>query len=243
MSTLIVIPTYNERENIVPLIRRILMLPAHFEVLVVDDNSPDGTATAVRETFAAMPRVHMLERAKKLGLGTAYSAGFKFAIEKGYRNAITMDADFSHSPDHIPHLYDASDANDLVIGSRYVPGGATVNWGILRKIISRSANLMAHVVLSLKPADCTSGFRLYRLEALKSLDFETVIADGYSYLVEILFRAARKNVSIAEVPITFEDRRIGISKISRKEIFKAVETIIRLRLHPPAIHNEVAVRV
>jgi dolichol-phosphate mannosyltransferase len=243
MSTLIIIPTYNERENIVPLVRRILDLPSEFEILVVDDNSPDGTAKAVQEQFHEESRVHLVLREKKLGLGTAYSAGFRWALEKGYRNAMTMDADFSHNPDHIPQLFEASHSNDLVIGSRYVPGGATVNWGLLRKIISRSANLLAHGFLSLKPADCTSGFRLYRSDTLKRLDFESVIADGYSYLVEILFRAARMQVQIAEVPITFEDRRIGKSKISRKEIFKAIRTMIRLRFHPPTQRSEVVVRV
>lgn len=242
MSTLVIIPTFNERENIVPLVQKILALPDEFEVLVVDDNSPDGTAEAVRAHFAGSPRVHLLKRERKLGLGTAYAAGFRHALEKGFRNAMTMDADFSHNPDHIPQIFEASKTSDLVIGSRYVPGGRTVNWGIVRKIISRSANLLAHGFLSLKPADCTSGFRLYRAETLKALDFESVVADGYSYLVEILFRAARNHVTIGEVPITFEDRRIGKSKISRKEIFKAIRTIIRLRLHPSSAGGEVAVR-
>lgn len=243
MSTLIVIPTYNERENIVPLVKRILLLPADFEVLVVDDNSPDRTADAVRDNFPGSTRVHVLQREKKLGLGTAYSAGFRFALDKGYDQAITMDADFSHNPDHILQFVAAANSNDLVIGSRYIPGGCTVNWGIIRKVISRTANLLAHNFLSLKPADCTSGFRLYRAEALRSVDFQTVIADGYSYLVEILFRAARNHLRITEVPITFEDRRIGKSKISRNEIFKAIRTMIRLRFHPPVVSPEVAVRV
>lgn len=243
MSTLIIIPTYNERDNIVPLLKRILLLPADFEALIVDDNSPDGTADAVGESFSGSTRVHVLRREKKLGLGTAYSAGFRFALDKGYGRAVTMDADFSHNPDHIPQFVQAAESNDLVIGSRYIPGGRTVNWGILRKVISRSANLLAHNFLALKPADCTSGFRLYRAETLRSVDFQTVIADGYSYLVEILFRAARSNLRIAEVPITFEDRRIGKSKISRNEIFKAIRTMIRLRFHPPVISPEVAVRV
>jgi glycosyltransferase involved in cell wall biosynthesis len=243
MNTLVIIPTYNERENIVPLIRKILSLPAELEILVVDDNSPDGTAEAVREEFSASSRVHLRQREKKLGLGTAYSAGFRHALEGGYANAITMDADFSHNPDHIPQFLQADSGYDLVIGSRYIPGGGTVNWGVIRKIISRTANLLAHGFLALKPADCTSGFRLYRAHTLKRLDFEGVVADGYSYLVEILFRAARNNTSITEVPIVFEDRRIGKSKISRKEIFKAIRTMIRLKFHPPVIRDEVVVRV
>ena len=242
MSTLIIIPTFNERENIVSLVQKILTLPDEFEVLVVDDNSPDGTAAAVQENFQKSPRVHLLLRERKMGLGTAYSAGFRHAIEKGYGNAMTMDADFSHNPDHIPQIFAALGSNDMVIGSRYVPGGRTVNWGVMRKIISRFANLLAHSFLSMKPADCTSGFRLYRAETLKALDFESVVANGYSYLVEILFRAGRNHLRICEVPITFEDRRIGKSKISRKEIINAIRTIIRLRLHPPAVGGHVVVR-
>jgi glycosyltransferase involved in cell wall biosynthesis len=242
MSTLVLIPTYNERENIGLLVSRILDLPGAFEVLVVDDNSPDGTAEEVRKRFGTDRRVHLLQRERKLGLGTAYAAGFRYALAKGFACALTMDADFSHNPDHIPRIQDTLSGCDMVIGSRYVPGGATVNWGILRKILSRGANLLAHVFLSLRPADCTSGFRLYRAETLKRLDFESVVAEGYSYLVEILYRASRAGMAIGEVPIIFEERRLGKSKISRREIFRAIQTMIRLRLHPPAAGDSVAVR-
>jgi dolichol-phosphate mannosyltransferase len=243
MSTLVIIPTYNEQENIVPLVNQILELPADLEILVIDDNSPDGTSGAVLETFSANRRVHLLKRERKLGLGTAYTAGFNHAITNKFDSAITMDADFSHNPRHIPELIKASIDSDLVIGSRYVSGGATVNWGLIRIMISRIANLMAHHFLRLQPSDCTSGFRLYQSRSLQLLEFESVIAEGYSYLVEILHRAAGRNLKIVEVPITFEERRRGKSKISRKEVFKAIQTMIRLRLRPEEKQNRVVIQV
>jgi glycosyltransferase involved in cell wall biosynthesis len=233
MSTLVLLPTYNERENILELIGQILALPAGVELLVIDDNSPDGTAQAVEQFFGGESRVHLLKRPGKLGLGTAYSAGFQYAIREGYKSVISMDADFSHDPRFIPDLIAAMSKFDMVIGSRYVPGGATVNWGFLRKIISRTANLVAHVILSMKQADCTSGYRLYRSELLETIEYESIIADGYSYLIEILYRASRRGCKIGETAIVFVERRHGQSKISRKEIFKAIKTVLRLRFHPP----------
>ena len=229
MKTLVLVPTYNERDNVVPLITQILDLQTSVDLLVIDDASPDGTADVVQQNFGEHPRVHLLKRSGKLGLGTAYAAGFHYAFENDYEAAITMDADFSHNPRYIPELIRASAQADMVIGSRYVEGGATENWGWLRIWISRIANLMAHSLLSLQPADCTSGYRLYHCRALHELDFEGVVAEGYSYLVEILYRAESRNLRIVEIPITFIERRAGKSKISRKEIFKAIQTILRLR--------------
>jgi dolichol-phosphate mannosyltransferase len=229
MKTLVLVPTYNERDNVVPLLTEILNLPVSLEALVIDDGSPDGTAALITEHFGANERVHLLKRPGKMGLGTAYAAGFHYALEKGFDAAITMDADFSHNPAHIPDLIAASNQADLVIGSRYVPGGKTVNWGRFRILISRVANLMAHFVLSLHPSDCTSGFRLYHCKTLREVDFEGVVAEGYSYLVEILYRVESRHLRIEEIPITFIERRAGKSKISRKEIFKAIQTILRLR--------------
>jgi dolichol-phosphate mannosyltransferase len=229
MRTLVIIPTYNERDNIVPLVDRILRLPGELEVLVVDDGSPDGTASALQERHSDDPRVHLIQRGRKLGLGTAYTAGFRYALENGYRFCITMDSDFSHDPGHIPELCRAAEGNDLVVGSRYVPGGRTVNWGWWRRLISRTANLFAHNLVALQHRDCTSGFRLYRSEALRIVDFQSIVADGYSYLVEILHRVSVSGLRVAEVPITFVERRQGKSKISRKEIFKAIHTMLRLR--------------
>lgn len=243
MKTLVLIPTYNERENIIPLVKAIIDLPVPVDVLVIDDGSPDGTAAAVDDQFGGQHRVQVLRRAKKLGLGTAYSAGFRHALDQGYDAAITMDADFSHNPVHIPEIIRTSKDADLVIGSRYVPGGATQNWSWIRILISRIANSMAHVVLSLQPSDCTSGFRLYQNRALQELDFETVVAEGYSYLVEILFRAAKRNLRVAESPIIFVERRAGKSKISRTEIFKAIQTILRLRFGKSSNPNHVMIKV
>lgn len=240
MRTLVIIPTYNERENIVPLLGEILQLSADYEILVVDDASPDKTSAVILEKFPGNPRVHLLQRPKKLGLGTAYAAGFRYALEQEYTSCITMDADLSHNPKHIPELSHAQGSADLVIGSRYIPGGKTVNWSIFRKVISRSANLLAHKFLAMKSADCTSGFRLYPVDTLKKLDFESIEAEGYSYLIEILYRASAFHLKIAEVPITFIERREGKSKISRKEIFKAMRTILRLRLHPTKVAHVVA---
>ena len=229
MKTLVLVPTYNERDNVIPLVTKILELPASLNVLVIDDGSPDGTSDVVLNHFGNHEKVHLLNRSAKLGLGTAYAAGFRYALENDYDAAITMDADFSHNPEHIPELIRTSQKADLVIGSRYVPGGATLNWGWFRIFISRVANLMAHTVLSLQASDCTSGFRLYHSKTLQELDFESVVAEGYSYLVEILHRAESRNLRIAEIPITFIERRAGKSKISRKEIIKAIQTIFRLR--------------
>ncbi len=243
MKTLVLLPTYNERENIIPLVKAIMDLPVPVDVLVIDDGSPDGTAAAVDDQFGGQSRVQVLRRAKKLGLGTAYTAGFRHAINQGYDAAITMDADFSHNPVHIPEIMQTSTNADLVIGSRYVPGGATQNWSWVRILISRIANSMAHMVLSLQPSDCTSGFRLYQKRALQELDFETVVAEGYSYLVEILFRAAKRNLRVAESPIIFVERRAGKSKISRTEIFKAIQTIFRLRFSKSSKPNHVIIKV
>lgn len=238
MSTLILLPTYNERENIPDLIGQILALAADVEILVIDDNSPDGTAQTVEQSFGVEPRVHLLKRPGKLGLGTAYSAGFAHAIREGYPSVISMDADFSHDPKYIPDLIAAMTKYDMVIGSRYVPGGATVNWGFIRKVISRSANLVAHMILSMKQADCTSGYRLYKTDLLQRIEYESILADGYSYLIEILYRASRRQTNVGETPIVFVERRHGKSKISRKEIFKAIRTVLRLRFHPSGKTSE-----
>lgn len=243
MDTLVLLPTYNERENVVELIHQILALPSPVQVLVIDDHSPDGTADTVRENFKDNQRVHLLCRPGKMGLGTAYTAGFHYAMEHAFKTVISMDADFSHDPRFIPELIAASAEFDLVIGSRYVNGGGTQNWGFFRKVISRTANLTAHALLSMKQADCTSGYRLYHTDLLRMIDFDSVIADGYSYLIEILYRASRRHCKIGETPILFVERRHGQSKISRKEIFKAIRTILRLRFHPEATARNATVRI
>lgn len=238
MKTLVIIPTYNERENITLLVSQILQLPDELHVLVVDDNSPDGTAEALTAAFPSNSRVHLLKREKKMGLGTAYSAGFRYALDHNYDMAITMDADFSHDPKYLPDLVKAAKDNDIVIGSRYIPGGKTVNWGISRQFISRTANLLAHHFISLKPADCTSGLRLFHAEVLRKLDFESIVADGYSYHLDVLQRASSQNMKVGEIPITFADRLRGKSKVSSMEIFKALHTLVRLRFNPGPKRSE-----
>jgi len=239
MRILVFIPTYNERENIVPLVAQILESPEKLDVLVVDDNSPDKTADVLLEAFPNNSRVHLLKRERKFGLGTAYSAGFRYTLDHGFDAAISMDADFSHDPKYLPDLIGASKNCDIVIGSRYIPGGKTVNWGISRQFISRMANLLAHHFISLRSADCTSGYRLFHAGVLQTLDFESIVADGYSYNLEVLKRASDENMKIAEVPITFVDRTRGKSKVSSIEIFKALQTLLRLRFHAHSKHEMV----
>ncbi|MHB0997070.1 MAG: polyprenol monophosphomannose synthase [Elusimicrobiales bacterium] len=232
MKVFVIIPTYNERENIGGLVARVLALPVPAEAVVVDDNSPDGTGALLDSIAAGEPRLHVLHRAGKLGLGTAHIAGLRFALEKGADFAVTMDADLSHDPSYIPALLEAAGRFDLVIGSRYVAGGGAVNSPFLRRLLSRGANLFAKTALGLKAGDCTAGFRCYRASTLRALDLDSIVADGYSFLVEILHQAEGRGFRVGEVPIKFIDREFGASKISRSEISKAVYTVLRLAFGP-----------
>ena len=233
-STIVIIPTYNEAENITPLVERILGLEEAVDVLIVDDNSPDGTGEVVDAIVAGTPRVQVIHRKAKLGLGTAYTAGFVSALEQGYDRIMTMDADFSHNPRYIPALLRLTDEYDLAIGSRYVPGGGVRLWGLHRQLLSRGANLFARSILGLHAHDCTAGFRCYRASVLEAVDPLSIQADGYSYLLEMLWRVQRAGFTVAETPIVFTDRRRGASKISQKEIFHAAGTVFRLIFSRPA---------
>lgn len=224
----IVIPTYNESENIVRLVREILALPIDAHVVVVDDNSPDGTGELLDEEAAREPRLHVVHRAAKLGLGTAHIAGMRRAEALGLDPIGTMDADFSHHPRYIPDLIAGLETSDVMIGSRYVPGGGTRDFRLHRRMLSRGANAFARTMLGLTASDCTAGFRLYRRETLASIDLESVFSNGYSFLIEILFLVQSRGWKVGESPILFEDRRAGISKISRREIAKALYTVLRL---------------
>ena len=229
MSThAIIIPTYNERENIVLLVEKIVDLGLGSQVIIVDDNSPDGTGLLADQLAAQHAGVRVIHRAGKLGLGTAHIAGMKAALDGGVANILTMDADFSHHPRFIPDLLAALERFDLVIGSRYVPGGGTRYCTMPRKALSRGANLFARSVLSLGAGDATAGFRGYRREVLESIALDQIVSNGYSFLIEMLYRCLRQGWSVGEVPIIFENRQRGASKISKTEIFRAMQTVIRL---------------
>jgi dolichol-phosphate mannosyltransferase len=227
----VVIPTYNERENIAALIPRILEQP-RLRVLVVDDNSPDGTADVVRALGEADPRVGLLRRAGKQGLGTAYVAGFRRALAEGAEYIFEMDADFSHDPAYLPQLLEAAEHRyDLALGSRYVPGGGTTDWGAIRQLISRGGNLYARAILGLPVVDATGGFRCYRRAVLERLDLSAIRSNGYSFQIELVYRTMQAGFRIGEVPIIFPDRRVGQSKMSRRIVLEALVTVWRLRFH------------
>lgn len=229
-ETFVIVPTYNEADNINDLIEQILDLPVDLGVVIVDDNSPDGTGDLVDAWVTKQPgRVYAVHRAGKLGLGTAYIAGFKKALHDiGAERIMTMDADFSHNPRYIPAMIQLSKTKHVVIGSRYVPGGGSRNCTWKRVLLSRGANLVARTLLGLQAEDATAGFRLYRREVLESIPLDEIFSSGYSFLVEMLFLCQRRGWQIGEVPIIFEDRRKGTTKISRNEVLKAQYTLARL---------------
>jgi glycosyltransferase involved in cell wall biosynthesis len=224
----IIVPTYNERENIGLLLEGILDLGLGSRIIIVDDNSPDGTGELADELAAQHPGIRVIHRPGKLGLGTAHITGMKAALGEGVASILTMDADFSHHPRYIPDMLAALEHLDVAIGSRYVPGGGTLYCTAPRKALSRGANLFARTVLSLQAGDATAGFRAYRRAVLESIALDEVVSNGYSFLIEMLYRCQRQGWRIGEVPIVFENRQRGASKISKTEIFKAVQTVVQL---------------
>jgi len=231
MQVSVVVPTYNEKENIESLVTQLLALPTRVQIIVVDDNSPDGTGEiADRLALENAGRVSVIHRPGKLGLGTAYITGFKEALAEEADLVCSMDADFSHNPRYIPDIVEKiNEGYDLVIGSRYVQGGGSTQT-LGRKMISWGANTITRVVLGLHAHDTTAGFRCYRRQALESLELDSIKSSGYSFLFEMLFRVEQRSWKVAEVPIIFQDRRLGASKISRNEIIKALRTLLRLAL-------------
>lgn len=225
----VVVPTYNEAENIARLVPELLALPEQLSVIVVDDASPDGTG-ALADTFAERyaSRVSVIHRAGKLGLGTAYVAGFVAASQTGVDGVVTMDADFSHNPKYIGAMLARLADADLVIGSRYVPGGAAMNSPFGRRLLSRSANLVSRTALGFVAHDVTAGFRVYRRSLLAALPIDRIFSSGYSFLIETLYLIERGGWRVAEVPIQFYDRTMGTSKVSRFEIARAMYTVMRL---------------
>ncbi|HHJ07014.1 MAG TPA: polyprenol monophosphomannose synthase [Anaerolineae bacterium] len=224
----IIVPTYNESENIVELTEMLLALPLDARIIIVDDNSPDGTGQLADELRAKHKRVHVIHRRGKLGLGTAYVAGFKKALRNGSDLIVTMDADFSHHPKYIPAMVDLAADYHVTIGSRYVPGGGVENWEWYRKVLSWGANEFARAALGLKAHDCTAGFRCYRQDVLQSIDLDAIFSNGYSFLLEMAYKCQQLDCTFGETPIIFANRARGQSKISQTEIFKAMYTVLRL---------------
>ena len=228
---LIITPTYNERENLQELLTRVHQSLPTADVLIVDDNSPDGTGELAETMGKQDPWIKVLRRPGKLGLGTAYLAGFRYALSHGYQYVFEMDADLSHDPSYLPIMLEAArDRADLVIGSRRVPGGGTQNWGVGRQLISAGGSLYARTILGLGVRDLTSGFKCFRAEVLRAIDLDAVHSNGYSFQIEMTYRALRLGYKVEEVPILFVDRRVGQSKMSRKIFIEALGMVWKLRM-------------
>ncbi len=234
MEALVVVPTYNEKENIEELIREVLAVKDTIHILVVDDNSPDGTGDIVERIASGNDRVNILRRGKKMGLGSAYIAGFKWALENtDARYVFEMDADFSHDPNAIPDFLAAIEENDLVIGSRYLNGITVVNWPLSRLILSYSANIYTRLITGLPLKDATGGYKCFRREVLEALPLDRIKSDGYSFQIEVNFLCWKKGFRIKEIPILFVDRRVGISKMNKKIVWEAAFMVWRLRVMNP----------
>ncbi len=233
MSALVIIPTYNERENVENIVRAVFALSEPFEVLIVDDDSPDGTANIVRtlQQEAFNGRLHLLQRTGKLGLGTAYIAGFRWGLERDYQYFFEMDADFSHDPNDLPRLLAKcrDEGADVAVGSRYCKGGKLVNWPANRIFLSRGASLYTAMILWMPVADPTAGFICYKRHVLEALDLENIRFIGYAFQIEMKYAAYRKGFSVKEVPITFNDREKGQSKMSTKIIREAMLGVLKMR--------------
>jgi dolichol-phosphate mannosyltransferase len=227
---LVCLPTYDERENLGPITAAILAASPELDLLVVDDDSPDGTGRIADEIAAAEPRLHVLHRAAKKGLGRAYLAGFAWALARGYRLVLEMDADFSHDPRYLPAMLERARAGaDLVLGSRYVPGGGTLHWGLGRKLVSRGGSLYARAVLGVPVRDLTGGFKCFRREVLEAIDLASVECSGYAFQIELTYRAVRAGFRVVEMPIVFADRRVGRSKMSRRIVLEAIRKVWTMR--------------
>lgn len=230
MKTIVVVPTYNEHDNIGPLLAAILAQGPGIEVLVVDDSSPDGTGQVVRELKRDEPRIHLLERDGKYGLGSAYCAGFALALEMGADYVFEMDADFSHDPAMIPRFLELMGRYDVVVGSRYLNGVSVVNWPLRRLMLSYCANVYTRVITGLRISDCTGGFKCFRAVVLRSIDLSRIRSDGYAFQIEMNFRCVQQGFTVGEIPIIFIDRHAGTSKMSRRIVREAVLMVWRLKI-------------
>ena len=230
-DTLVIIPTYNEQDNIVPMIEKVFSLPFAFDLLIIDDNSPDGTGAIVKEQQKKYPdRLHLIERAGKLGLGTAYITGFEWALEKGYDKVCEMDCDFSHNPEDLVRLRQAIvDGADVAVGSRYIDGGGVYNWPKRRIFLSRGASIYAKLVTFLPVNDTTAGFVCYTHRFLENLDFSKIKFKGYAFQIQMKYAAYLMGYKIVEVPIWFKDREEGVSKMSSNIIQEAILGVLKLR--------------
>lgn len=228
---LIIIPTYNERDNIEALLALIIRTDPAAHILIVDDNSPDQTYEIVEELMQSVypGQLFLLKRTGKMGLGTAYIAGFKWALDRDYDYIFEMDADFSHDPKYLTDFLAAIQTHDVVLGSRYIPGGGVKNWGVIRELISRGGSLYARTILGLSLRDLTGGFKCFRREVLEAIDLDGIKSNGYSFQIEMTYRAKRKGFRIVETPIVFEDRTAGKSKMSRIIFLEAVLKVWTLR--------------
>ncbi|HIJ96832.1 MAG TPA: polyprenol monophosphomannose synthase [Desulfuromonadales bacterium] len=236
MKAVVVIPTYNEKENVPRLSQAVLSQDPAIEILFVDDNSPDGTGKIIDELVSCSPRIHVIHRPGKRGLGSAYREGFNVALAMGADYVIEMDADFSHDPAVLPEFIKAAQESDLVIGSRYLNGVSVVNWPIRRLILSYCASVYTRWVTGLQLWDCTSGFKCFRRSTLESIDLRRVTSDGYSFQIEMNFRCMEKGLRMSEIPIIFIDRHAGSSKMSRKIVREAVVMVWKLRLQSMISH-------
>jgi len=234
MKSIVVIPTYNEKENIKKIIPKIANLNLGLDILVVDDNSPDQTAKVVNDLKSLVEKngtkIFVLNRKNKKGLGRAYLSGFKWALKKEYKVIIQMDADLSHNPDYIVKMLEDINEHDLIIGSRYIKGGGTKGWGTIRRLLSRGGSLYAKIILGSRLNDLTGGFKCWKANLLKSVDLDTISSNGYSFQIEMNFRADKLNAKIKELPIIFVDRDVGKSKMSKKIIIEAFWKVWILKL-------------
>jgi dolichol-phosphate mannosyltransferase len=229
-KVLIIIPTYNEKENIPLIIPEIKKRLPDANVLVVDDNSPDGTSQVTKDLAKLVDGIFILDRTKKEGLGKAYIAGFKWALERNYDLIFEMDADFSHNPDYLPDFIEASKEADLVIGSRYIGGNVNVvNWPLKRLLLSYFGNVAARLIAGVKIMDCTGGFKCFRASTLRALNLDKIASSGYSFQVEMNFYVQKKGLKIKEIPIIFKDRELGVSKMSSKIVKEALALLWKLR--------------
>lgn len=229
-KSIIVIPTYNEVENISKLIDTIFNVKSDIDILIVDDNSPDGTAEVVSSLMKKDSRIHLIKRPEKMGLGTAYCDGFKYALEKGFDYIFEMDADFSHNPEDIPRFLEEIHNYDLVIGSRYVSGVNVVNWPLKRLILSYGANLYTRIITGMPIHDATGGFKCFRAKSLKKIDLNKIKSNGYGFQIEMNFRLWKSGARIKEIPIIFIDRRSGVSKMNKKIIYEAIFLVWKLKI-------------